>query len=265
MNIAVLAKQVPDLVEGLEINTQGKAIDPDSVRYILSEYDDHALEEALVLKERSGGRVEVFSIDIGEAKEALMTALAKGADRAVMISTGLESTPDNHTAARIFASLLGKQTPEARPDGANLDLILTGVRAISDLDGSLGGLLAGLLDLPYVGLVRKVEVSDGPGKVVVQKEYPGGFAAEIEVKLPAVLGIQAAQQPPRYVPIVRLRQVMKTAKVEEIVITPRAVQPLEVDRMFKPEEGQGAQMLAGDAGEIARQIAGLLSERNLLR
>lgn len=254
MNIAVLTKQVPDLVEGVEIDATGKAIDPDSIRYILSESDDHAIEEALLLKERAQAHVEVFSLETGEARDALCAALAKGADRVVIIQTGLESPPDNHTAAQLFAKLLR---------GLHFDLVLTGVRAIDDLDGSLGGLLAGYLNLPYVGLVRKVEMADGAA--VVEKEYPGGYAAELEVKLPAVLGIQAAEQPPRYVPVSRLRQVMKTAKVEEQEAAPPESQPLAVERMFQPEEGAGAQMLSGSPEEIARQIAGLLAEKHLVR
>jgi len=256
MNIAVLAKQVPDLVEGVEIDVGGKAVDPDSIRYILSESDDHALEQALMIKERGAARIEVFSLETGEVKDTLCTALAKGADRVVIVRTGLESVPDNHTVAQIFASVLR---------GLKFDLILTGVRAIDDLDGSMGGLVAGLLDVPYVGLVRKVELADDGGTAIVEKEYPAGFAAELEVKLPAVLGIQAAEQPPRYVPVSRLRQVMKTAKVDEQDVSPPTTEPLSVQRLFKPEEGTGAEMLSGSPEEISKRIADILSERHLMR
>lgn len=256
MNLVVLTKQVPDLVEGLEIDASGKSLDPASLRFILSESDDHALEEALLLKERVGGSVAVFALDTGEVQESLMTALAKGADRAVLVRTGLEFTPDNHTAAGIFASVL-RETP--------FDLILTGVRAIDDLDGSVGGLLAGRLDLPYVGLVRKVEMANGAGSIVVQKEYAGGYAAELEVRPPAILGIQAAEQPPRYVPVSRLRQVMKTAKLEEQSSAPADGQPLSVQRLFKPGEGAGATILSGNPEDLARQIVSLLAERRILR
>jgi len=256
MNIAVLTKQVPDLVEGVEIDASGKAVDSDSIRYILSESDDHALEEALLLKERAQARVEVFSLETGEVRDSLYAALAKGADRVVIVATGAETPPSNHTAAKIFASVL---------QGLTFDLILTGVHAIDDLDGSLGGLLAGYLNLPYVGLVRKVETADGTSMAVVQKEYPGGYAAELEVKLPAVLGIQAAEQPPRYVPVSRLRQVMKTAKVEEKKTTPPGAEIVDVTRMFKPEEGAGAAMLSGTPEEVARQMVDLFAEQRLVR
>jgi electron transfer flavoprotein beta subunit len=255
MNIAVVLKQVPDLVEGLEIDVSGKAVDPSSVRYILSESDDHALEEALIIKEHVGGRVEVFSLDTGEAKEAMVTALAKGADHAVMVNAGLDSAPDNHTAAQVFASIFRDK---------RFDLILTGVRAIDDMDGSLGGLIAGFLDLPYVGLIRKVQVEAG-GTTLIEKEYPGGCAAELAVTPPAVLGIQAAERPPRYVPITRLRQMMKTASVEELLVAPATLQPIGVVRLFKPEEGAGAVMLTGSLEAISQQVIGLIAERHLLR
>lgn len=106
MNIAVLTKQVPDLVEGVEIDPTGKAVDPDSIRYILSESDDHALEEALLLKERTHAQVEVFSLETGEVRDSLCAALAKGADRVVIVATGADAPPSNHTAAKIFASVL---------------------------------------------------------------------------------------------------------------------------------------------------------------
>lgn len=256
MKIAVLAKQVPDLVEGLEIGPSGKALEPESLRYILSETDDHALEDALLIKERTGGRVEVFSFEVGEARDALFAALAKGADRAVLLRTDGEASADNHTLARAFADLLRD---------SSFDLILTGVRAIDDLDGSLGGLVAGFLNLPYVGLVRKIEVAEGGASVILEKEYPGSFAAELEVKLPAVVGVQAAEQPPRYVPISRLRQVMKTATLEQVAASLPGLCPLAVERMFMPEEGAGATMLAGTPEEMARQVAELLAERRLLR
>jgi electron transfer flavoprotein beta subunit len=256
MNTAVLVKQVPDLVEGLEIDASGKALDPASLRYIVSESDDHALEEALLIKERVGGRVEVLSLEVGEVKEVLCTALAKGADRVVMVHMEKEAAPDNHAVARMFANLLR---------GSSFDLVLTGVRAIDDLDGSLGGLLAGFLGFPYVGLVRKVEVPAGAGTVVVEKEYPGGYAAELEVQLPAVLGVQAAEQPPRYVPISRLRQVTKTATIAEQTVSAPANQGIDVERMYMPEEGGGATMLSGTPEELSRQIANLLQEHRLTR
>ncbi len=87
------------------------------------------------------------------------------------------------------------------------DLILTGVQAADDRDGQIGVLLAHYLGMPHVSVVTGVAVSGG--KVTVHKEYGGGVIAEFDVSLPAVLGIQAARQTPRYVPVARVRQAMR--------------------------------------------------------
>ena len=85
MHILVLLKMAPDVVEELEIAPDGKSLDLDYLRLILSESDDHALEEALLLKERHNAKVTVLALDAPEVDDALFTALAKGADRAVKV------------------------------------------------------------------------------------------------------------------------------------------------------------------------------------
>ena len=100
---------------------------------------------------------------------------------------------------------------------------------------------------------------------LVRKEYAGGLIAEMEVKLPAVLGIQAAEQPPRYVAYSKIRQVMGTAKIEE-----RAVASLDlsggttVSRMFQPEVAERATMIEGSADEVADKLVGIFKELGTL-
>jgi electron transfer flavoprotein beta subunit len=132
------------------------------------------------------------------------------------------------------------------------------VRAIDDVDGSLGGLLAGYLDRPYAGLIRSVTLAAGRNGVLVQKEYPGGAAAELELHPPAVLGILSAEQPPRYVPVSRLRQVRKSSKLEDLTAVPPSSRPLQVESLFQPEEGHGATMLSGTPAELAQQLADII-------
>src|SRR3989337_3378076 len=110
----------------------------------------------------------------------------------------------NHAMARATAIVLKELQP---------DLILTGVQAHNDLDGSMGPLVAEYLGMPYVGYVSGVNAQNG--RIVVRKEYPGGLIAEMEVDLPAVVGIQSAEQPPRYVTVNKVRQAMKTSAIEE--------------------------------------------------
>ncbi len=106
MNYHVLLRMVPDPVEDLEVGPDGKSLDEQSVRLRPSDTDEHALEEALLLKERFGGTVTAVALEAPEVDEALFTALAKGADRAVKLVTDSENLGTVATA-RTFASFLG--------------------------------------------------------------------------------------------------------------------------------------------------------------
>ncbi len=249
MKIIVPVKFVPDLVEELTIDSSGNALDTAWLRLIINEFDDHAVEQAILLKERSGGQVVVSTIESEGADDFLFTAAAKGADQLIKM-TGDFTGINNHALARVYAGLLKELTP---------DLVLTGVQAHNDLDGSLGPLLAEYLGMPYVGYVSGLVPA--AGSVVVRKEYPGGLIAEVEVKLPAVLGIQAAEQPPRYIAYSKIRQVMGTAKIED---RPVAGLDLEggvtVGRMFLPEATEKATMLDGDANAVADRIITIFKE-----
>ena len=85
MNIVVVVRQVPDLIESLEIDASGTALDWDAASFIVNECDDHALEQALLLKEAGGGTVTVVALDLGDVDNTLYTAAAKGADRILKI------------------------------------------------------------------------------------------------------------------------------------------------------------------------------------
>lgn len=256
MKIAVLLTMVPDLVEELEIDPSGTALDTQWLRFVLNESDDHALEQALLLKDRHGASVTALALEYGDAEQTLFTALAKGADAAIKITPVPEGGPNRRDAAALFAELLRRQPA---------DLILTGVQAINDLDGHLPGLLGGLLDLPYVGVVRSVEAS-AEGSIVVQKEYPGGVAAEISLPTPAVIGVISAPQPPRYVPVARIREVMKTRSIGAEEAPGIGAQPAStIRRMYKPEPAGQATMLTGAAEQMAHELAAILESRGLLR
>ncbi len=256
MEIIVAVKQVPDLIEELEINEEGTGLDPDLLSFVLNEFDDHALEEALLLKEEVGGSVTVIGVDTtDELDQALYTAIAKGADRAVKLVGDFEEEGlSSHAMARLLADAIG---------GMAYDLILVGVQAADDLDGQIAPMLATHLGLPHVGVVTGVQVQDGTA--TVHKEFWGGIMAELEVTLPAVLGIQAARQPPRYAPVSRVRQAMKSATIEEIEVDEVPEVPVApVRRMFKPEATGRAEIIEGDEEEVAGRIVEILQERGIL-
>ncbi len=253
MNIIVLAKLVPDLVEELSIEPSGAALDLTFARWIINEFDDHAIEQGILLKERGGGTVTVLVPDLDGADDVLFTAAAKGADRLIKLR-GDFSRVNNHALARALATVIKE---------LQADLILTGVQAHNDLDGSVGPLLAECLGMPYVGYVSSVSINGG--QALIRKEYPGGLLAEMEVTNPAVLGIQAAEQPPRYVAVSKVRQAMKTSSIEE-----QDASALDtcggptVGRMFQPEAACHATMITGDPDEVAARLVDLFKELGVL-
>lgn len=259
MNILVLLKMVPDVVEELSVASDGKTLDTEFLRTILSERDDHALEEALLLKERYGGTITALVLDGADVDDVLFTALAKGVDRAAKI-VGLEMIPSTRTLAQLFAQVL-----TTAAGFLPVDLILTGVQALDDLDGQLAPLLAHRLGMPYLGTITQVAVDRAQGLATVVKEYAGGVRGEFEIILPAVLGIQAAEKPPRYVPVAKVRAAMKTHTVESIPApTLEPLPPLPVVQMSKPEVIGHAEMLEGTPEAIADQIWHILVEHSLV-
>lgn len=250
MNIIVPVKLVPDLVEELTIDASGTALDTAWLRLIINEFDDHAIEQAILLKERTGAHVTVLSTNVEGVEDILFTAAAKGADRLIKINGDLESGVNNHALARAMATILSDLKP---------DLILTGVQAHNDLDGSIGPLLAEYLGMPYIGYVSGVNVTGN--MVTLRKEYPGGLIGDMQVSLPALLGIQAAEQPPRYVAISKVRQMMKTMNIDELDLNALDTTggPI-VNRMFHPEAVERATMLSENADEAASQLVNIFKE-----
>ena len=232
MKIAVLLKKVPDLVEDLEVDASGKALDTDDIKFKLNEYDDHALEEAILLKE-SGAVDEVvaMAVDGEDVDKMLFTAIAKGADKAVKLTDG--NPADSHQLGKAFANALAVES---------YDLVFTGVQSVDDRDGQMAPILASYLHVPCVSVVSGVSVSDGTA--VVHKEYSGGMMGEFEVDLPAVLGIQAAKQAPRYAPVSKIKQVQETAAIKEVSMGDLGSGAgSSVASMAPPEKGVGAEML----------------------
>ena len=254
MHIAVVLKQVPDLVEELEIDSGGKDIDRSFVKMKLNEFDDHALEQAVLLKESNGAKVTAVAIAADGIDQVLYAAKARGADAAVKVDAG-EELLDSRRAASALGGAIKQLSP---------DLVLVGVQAADDLFGQTGPYLAAALGWPHVSVVSGVEL-DGD-KVRAHQEYAGGRMATLELDTPAVIGVQAAPQPPRYVPVTRLRQAMASGPIESVSETPaEAVGGVAVLALAKPEAGKGAEMISGSAGDVAETIAALLTERGLVR
>jgi electron transfer flavoprotein beta subunit len=277
VRIVVPIKAVPDLVEEIELTGDGAAIDREYLTFVLNEWDGQALEEALLLKDADGAEVVAVGLaDDPDIDQFLYTALAKGADEAVKLvaATPLGPPGPGGASGADRAALLAAYLA-AHP----ADLVITGVQAADDLDGQLPSRLAALLDLPHVSVVIGVEAAhvepaqkegghneDGGASVTVRQEFAGGRCHELEVQLPAVVGVQSARQAPRYAPITRIRQAMNAGGLSELVVAaPAAGNGLVVRRLHRPETTGGAEMMTGSAREVAGQIVALLRARGLVK
>jgi electron transfer flavoprotein beta subunit len=262
LHILVLLRMVPDVVEELNLAADGRALAPESVRMILNESDDHALEQALLLKESHGGTVTVLAVEAEGVDDALVVALAKGADEAIKITD-----TEGHVSTRHAASILA-QVIEQEPGLRAADLILTGVQAPGDLDAPLSPVLARRLRLPHLGVVSRLYL-DCPGRVVTAiREYPGGMRGEFEVGLPAVFGIQAAEKPPRCVPLAGLCAAMKGQRIRCIpsaVAAERGAPQPRIVEMRRPRPPGHAEMLTGSHEMVSLRLREILKARGLLR
>jgi len=164
--IVVIARLVPDLVEELEIAPSGTTLDLAWLRLIINEFDNHAIEQAIIIKERSGATVTVISPEAEGVEDMLFTTAAKGADRLIKLTGIGEEKPTNYSLALKLAEMIKEINP---------DLVLNGVQAHDDITGDLAPQLADLLDMPYVGYISGVSLGEGKAKAF--KEYPGGILA----------------------------------------------------------------------------------------
>jgi electron transfer flavoprotein beta subunit len=256
VRIVVPIKAVPDLVEEIELTSDETDIDREFLKFVVSEWDAQALEEALLVKDACGAEVVAVGLASDpDIDQALYTAIAKGADAAVRLTGGAAGSVLTSDRAALLAGYLAAEPA---------DLVITGVQASDDLDGQLPPMLAAHLRQPHVSVVVGVIATEGG--ITVRQEFAGGRVHEIAVRLPAVVGIQAARQAPRYAPITRIRQAMQAGGVREVAAEPvPAGQAPAVRRMYRPERAGHAQMLTGSADDVAEAIAGLLRDRGLVK
>ena len=254
MNIAVALRLMPNPADELELDDSRTDIDRDYVDMVINEFDEQALEEAVLVKEATGATVTAMALEADGAEQALRIAYARGADRSVLIGAGEVEPYDTRTAALVFAEAVRELAP---------DLLLAGVQTPTDLFGQTAPYLAAALDWPQASVVDGVEIVDG--KAHVTQEYAGGRLAVLALRLPAVVGVQAAKSPPRYVSMARVRQAMSEASIETLSVTVLRTPPAStIASLARPEQTSGATMLEGDATQLAKQVAALLREQGAL-
>lgn len=254
MNIAVALRLMPNPGDELELDDSGVDIDREYVEMVLNEFDDQALEEAVLIKEATGATVTAVGLKADGIEQALRVAYARGADRVVLVDAGELDPYDSRAAALAFAEAFRQLGP---------DLVLTGVQTPTDLFGQVAPYLATALDWPQASVVVAVKLDSD--HVNVTQEYAGGRLAVLGLQLPAVVGVQSASAPPRYVSMARLRQAMTEASTETLSVNTAPPAPRStITSLERPEQTAGAKMLQGNATEVATQIAALLREQGAL-
>ena len=263
MEILVCARRVPDTSENeIQLNRAGNDIERDDLVYSINEPDNYAVEEALQIVARTGGKVTVATVGTDEEEEILRREMAMGANRGVLLSDDAFAGSDARGIATVLKAYAQKE---------KFDLILTGVQA-EDGGAQVGGMLAAMLDYPFASLVTFIEVVDG-NKLKVGREIEGGGREMNEIDLPCVLSIQTGINDPRYVGMRGIRQVasleIPTYGASELGIDPATVgeAAAKVKRQdyFVPALGKGAEILDGSGEEIADKLVELMKAKGGLQ
>ncbi|MBI4409926.1 MAG: electron transfer flavoprotein subunit beta/FixA family protein [Gemmatimonadetes bacterium] len=243
MKIVTCIKRVPDTEARLKI-AAGRDIDAAGLKFIISPYDEFAVEAALQLREAKGGG-EVIVVSVGEAAaaEQLRAALALGADRAVLLEA--PPTLDGLVTARALAAEL---------KDANADLYLFGMKAADDDQQQVGPMVAELLGLPCVTVVAELELGDG--KILCHREVEGGIEV-VEAPLPAVVTITKGKYEPRYPSLKGIMAAKKKPLEEkEAAAGPSRVRLLDLSH--PPERPPGK--VVGQGADAVPELLRLLRE-----
>ena len=207
MKILIPVKRVVDYNVKVRVKADGSGVDIANVKMSMNPFDEIAVEEAVRLKEK-GAATEVIAVSCGVAQcqETLRTAMAIGADRAILVETDAELQP--LAVAKLLAALVAKEQP---------GLVILGKQAIDDDANQTGQMLAALTDLPQATFASKVEVADGQASVT--REIDGGLET-LSVKLPAVVTTDLRLNEPRYVTLPNIMKAKKkpleTVKPEDL-------------------------------------------------
>lgn len=206
MKCCVLVAYVPDTASIIKIGSAGNRIEEGGIKWIISPYDEFALEEAIRIKEASGGNVTVITYAPDRGSTGLRECLARGADHAVHVLGGEATFGDAYAIARMLAAAVRKSGP--------FDLILCGIKGVGS-DGSLvGAMVAELLDLPHVSGVVKLELHDG--SLTAHRDVEG--ATEVFTSpLPCLVAAHKGLNEPRYP---SLKGIMAAKKVPIQTFTP---------------------------------------------
>ncbi|WP_338750522.1 electron transfer flavoprotein subunit beta/FixA family protein [Bacillus sp. FJAT-52991] len=250
MNIYVLLKRTFDTEE--KISVANGAIQEDGAEFIINPYDEYAVEEAIQIRDDKGGEVTVVSVGTEESEKQLRTALAMGADKAVLINIEDDiEDGDQFTTAKILAEYL--KDKEA-------DLIIAGNVAIDGGSGQVGPRVAELLDIPYVTTITNIEIDGETVNIVRDVE---GDSEKIQTALPLLVTAQQGLNEPRYP---SLPGIMKAKKkpLEELELDDLDLEEEDVETktktidIFLPPKKEAGRVLEGDLSDQVAELVNAL-------
>lgn len=253
MNIFVFVKRVPDTESKIRINHETNSIVEEGLNFILSPYDEVAVEEGLRLREAKGGKVTVFSVGSEESLVVLKKCLAMGADDAFLLKDKTAETYDGLRVARIIARTLEKKFPD-------YNLLLFGKQSVGADNSQVSSMVAELLGLPQVNVVTKLEVEGNKG--TAHREIEGALE-KVAFSLPAVISAQKGLNEPRYE---TLRGIMMAKKKEIPIVTLEDLglkeediaSCIEIVKMESPSPRQAGKVINDPPQEAARKLVEFL-------
>jgi electron transfer flavoprotein beta subunit len=244
LDVIVCVKRVPDTETRIRIGESGTTIDPTGVKFIMSPYDEFAVEAALRTKEAAGsGEVTLVTLGDEASQETLRAGLAMGADKATLLVG--ESSMDGLATAKALAEEL---------KGVDAPLVLFGVKAADGDQQQVGTMTATLLDYPCVTGVSSFEAMDG--KIVCQREVEGGVEVA-EVQLPAVITVTKGAFEPRYASLKGIMAAKK--KPLEQKDAPSSPARVIVTQLEPPPE-RAAGKIVGEGPDAVPELVRLLRE-----
>ncbi|MEM8883706.1 MAG: electron transfer flavoprotein subunit beta/FixA family protein [Planctomycetota bacterium] len=249
MDSIVFIKRVPDSAAKITVGGDGKSIEQAGVDYVISPYDEIALECAIQLKEAHGGTVTVVCLGFADATKEIRQALAMGADTAVLVKDEGGSRGPLGIAKALTGSL----------DGKSYDALFFGRQSIDADNSAVGVMVAEMLDLPAITCVTKLEVADGVA--TAHRESEAGTEV-IEVKLPAVFTAQRGLAEPRY-PAIKGIMMAKKKPIEELD-APAPAGTLSLDKLTPPAERTGGKIVGEGADAVPELVRLLRSEAKVL-
>lgn len=247
MKIIVLAKHAPDPESEISVASDGKSVSQSGLVYDINDWDRYAVEEAIRIKEDKGGEVVVVGVGTN-CDDTLRKCLAMGADRAIKIP--VDTSFDAYQTAEVIKEAIKDE---------QFDMIFAGLMSQDLNNAQVGVILAAMLDLPIATAVAELKVEDG--KVIAKRELEGGYLEEVELSTPCVLTIQSGINEPRYVSIMGIKRA-KSKEMKEVSVSP-SISTLEVEKMYLPPVKK-AEMIEGDASQIAEKLIEILKERGLI-